>query len=296
MKRRTSAPRAVAAAVTTWAVTAGLARTALDRAPDPARPDEVVTAVVVGLGAVAALVLALGCTALALAAVASLAGRTAARLHRFGARLTPALLRRALAVSLTAGVGLGVAAGPAAAGEVDLGWLPTDPAATTPVQDAGAPADDDVADPGGTHDLAVSAVTGDEGSGAGDAHVDEDVEGETSAPAPDSTAEPATVPVVEREAVPVAAVVPVAGPAPTAAPAAGTTDPADTAEGYVVRPGDTLWGVAAAHLPAGATEAEVAAEWPRWWAANRDVVGPDPDLIHPGQVLQRPVDDTAGAR
>ena len=32
----------------------------------------------------------------------------------------------------------------------------------------------------------------------------------------------------------------------------------------------------------------VAAAWPRWWHANRAVVGPDPDLIRPGQVLHPP--------
>ncbi len=58
--------------------------------------------------------------------------------------------------------------------------------------------------------------------------------------------------------------------------------------GVVVRRGDSLWAIAARHLGEGATDAEVAAQWPRWYAANRDVVGPDPDLIRPGQVLRPP--------
>lgn len=56
----------------------------------------------------------------------------------------------------------------------------------------------------------------------------------------------------------------------------------------VVRRGDSLWGIAARHLGEGASDAEVAAQWPRWYAANRDVVGPDPDVLRPGQVLRAP--------
>ncbi len=58
---------------------------------------------------------------------------------------------------------------------------------------------------------------------------------------------------------------------------------------YVVQPGDTLWGIAAAHLElpddmaARASEAAIAEAWPLWYAANREVIGPDPDHIKPGQ-------------
>jgi hypothetical protein len=45
--------------------------------------------------------------------------------------------------------------------------------------------------------------------------------------------------------------------------------------GRVVVAGDTLWGIAGA-------------DWPRWYAANRALVGPDPDLIRPGQRLAPP--------
>jgi resuscitation-promoting factor RpfA len=58
----------------------------------------------------------------------------------------------------------------------------------------------------------------------------------------------------------------------------------------VVRSGDTLWGIAARHLPADASVAEIAAEWPRWYEANRRVIGTDPDLIRPGQRLRPPAD------
>jgi hypothetical protein len=57
---------------------------------------------------------------------------------------------------------------------------------------------------------------------------------------------------------------------------------------YVVRRGDALWDVAARHLGPQASAADVAREWPRWYAANRVVIGADPNLIRPGQVLTPP--------
>jgi nucleoid-associated protein YgaU len=59
-----------------------------------------------------------------------------------------------------------------------------------------------------------------------------------------------------------------------------------------VRPGDSLWAIAAAHLGRHATDAEVAQAWPTWWAANRDAVGSDPGLIHPGLQLDPPAGST----
>ena len=56
--------------------------------------------------------------------------------------------------------------------------------------------------------------------------------------------------------------------------------------------GDSLWAIAARHLGPHATRRQVAHEWPRWYAANRKVIGPDPNLIRVGQVLTAP---TSGA-
>lgn len=56
----------------------------------------------------------------------------------------------------------------------------------------------------------------------------------------------------------------------------------------VVRPGDTLWAIAAAHLPPGHTVEQVARAWPAWYAANRRVIGPDPGQIRPGTSLVPP--------
>ena len=62
----------------------------------------------------------------------------------------------------------------------------------------------------------------------------------------------------------------------------------------VVRPGDTLWDIARRHLPASATSSDVARAWPRWYAANRAVIGPDPALLRPGTRLRSPDRRPAG--
>ena len=62
-----------------------------------------------------------------------------------------------------------------------------------------------------------------------------------------------------------------------------------TSDTVTVRRGDTLWSIATAHLGSGATDAEVAAEWPHWYEVNRAVIGDDPDLLVPGQQLQAPL-------
>lgn len=55
-----------------------------------------------------------------------------------------------------------------------------------------------------------------------------------------------------------------------------------------VHRGDTLWHIAARHLGPGASDAEIAMEWPRWYAANSAVIGADPDRLLPGQELVPP--------
>jgi LysM domain len=75
-------------------------------------------------------------------------------------------------------------------------------------------------------------------------------------------------------------------PAPAAEPA-----PAMSAHTVVVAPGDTLWSLARADLVlAGAAPTDVAvqAHTRRVHELNRDRLGPDPDLIHPGQRLRMP--------
>jgi hypothetical protein len=62
---------------------------------------------------------------------------------------------------------------------------------------------------------------------------------------------------------------------------------AATAE-VVVAPGDSLWSIAARRLGPLATAADIAEAWPAWFDANRPVIGDDPSLLLPGQVLQAP--------
>jgi nucleoid-associated protein YgaU len=78
---------------------------------------------------------------------------------------------------------------------------------------------------------------------------------------------------------------PAPAPRPTPTP---TPTPTDRTRQVVVRPGDSLWSLAADHLPASAPAAAVARSWPRWYGANRAVIGADPDLLQPGQVLRVP--------
>ena len=56
-----------------------------------------------------------------------------------------------------------------------------------------------------------------------------------------------------------------------------TTSPATR---YVVQPGDTLAGIAARFFVPGG--------WPALYAANRPLIGPDPNTIHPATVLVLP--------
>lgn len=85
---------------------------------------------------------------------------------------------------------------------------------------------------------------------------------------------------------------------PDPSPADPRTDPSRTmpakppssrgSAAVSVRPGDSLWLIAARRLGTGASDQAVAAEWPRWYATNEAAIGDDPDLIHPGQVLRSP--------
>jgi hypothetical protein len=84
---------------------------------------------------------------------------------------------------------------------------------------------------------------------------------------------PATPPAVPRN-IPKAAVPPAAPP-----PAAARR------QTYRVRPGDTLWGLAAARLPAGSSPTRITRAWQQWYLANRQEIGPDPNLLLVGEAL-----------
>jgi hypothetical protein len=80
---------------------------------------------------------------------------------------------------------------------------------------------------------------------------------------------------------------------PSPPPQPASTPPADhgrqiTGKGfYVVRSGDCLWHIAAALLPSGAGDAEIASEAARLWRLNEDRIGTgDPNLIYAGTELR----------
>ena len=59
----------------------------------------------------------------------------------------------------------------------------------------------------------------------------------------------------------------------------------------VVRRGDSLWSLVGRQLHTD-DAAVIAAEWPRWYAHNRHLIGADPDLLQVGQILHRPAGST----
>ena len=142
--------------------------------------------------------------------------------------------------------------------------------------------------------IGVGVVTGSlTGTSAAAAPVPPEAEAGVSAPA--SLDWPGTAAPVDLDW-------PDGGAAPTPAPTAPAPEPApvlgaavssgQAADAVVVQPGDTLWGLAEQALEeqqgTAPTDRQVAAAWPSWWAANRPVVGEDPDLLRPGTALQQP--------
>lgn len=79
-------------------------------------------------------------------------------------------------------------------------------------------------------------------------------------------------------------------PAPSWSPERSTpsANSGDRVVELVVHRGDSLWSIAARHLGPEATASQIDAEWHRWFAANRLVIGDDPNAIRPGQVLSSP--------
>lgn len=72
----------------------------------------------------------------------------------------------------------------------------------------------------------------------------------------------------------------------TLEPDVGAPDRHDdvTAGIYVVRAGDSLWGIATSQLD-NPTDAETTETWRAIWRANRKAIGDHPELIRPGTAL-----------
>lgn len=84
-----------------------------------------------------------------------------------------------------------------------------------------------------------------------------------------------------------------------ASPASVASAPAAGPRAHVVRPGESLWAIAASELQDATgrrpTAVSIADRWPQWWYANRETVGGNPALVHPGDVLRAPAPPVAAA-
>ncbi|HZD72193.1 MAG TPA: LysM domain-containing protein [Actinomycetes bacterium] len=86
------------------------------------------------------------------------------------------------------------------------------------------------------------------------------------------------------------------GPAAVTGDRSSRSGSGEPAARHMIQPGDTLWSISAAHLPADArSESAIGRYWRRIYGANRDALGSDPDLIHPGVTLSIPASDTPAA-
>jgi hypothetical protein len=240
----------------TWLTTTGLD---LQRAVDTAGPETLLLCVVAGLAWLTWLWGLLGLALTAASGLPGLAGGVARALSR---RLLPEGARRAAALAL--GVGLATGAPLLAACTPAAATADAPPAAT-------ATADD--------------AVSDWPRSGA--------------APVPDwprapATAQPSSPPAPTAPPSPTAAPAPAPVPAP-AHPSPAQADPdwslPDPGDRVVLR-GECLWDIAASDLHDRTgrepTDRETATAVRAWWQRNADVIGPDPDLLLPGQVLRPP--------
>ncbi|MFC0581328.1 LysM peptidoglycan-binding domain-containing protein [Micrococcoides hystricis] len=77
-------------------------------------------------------------------------------------------------------------------------------------------------------------------------------------------------------------------PSPPGAPHPEQPRRAQSETTHVVVQGQSLWSIAQEELGPDATEARIQARWQQWYHVNRKAIGPNPNLIMPGMVLQTP--------
>ena len=248
---------AVAALLATWLWSVVTAAGHAAAVGAPLRPDEVLASVVATAALAGTSWLALGVLLELTSLVPGVVGRTATRVAD---AVTPALVRRAAGALLGIGLVAGVAPGAAVAAPaamVAVGSPLPDPAfapaaaPTAPLPDPGW-----MPPPGATSGAGPAVPHADAAIGAGWVPSRPVVRAQ-----PDlRVLSPATRPGADRE---------------------GPTQ-------VVVHRGDSLWAIAARHLGRDASDAEIAHAWPAWFEANRRVIGDDPDVLRPGQVLRPP--------
>lgn len=232
-----------------WGVAAAVPRAAA--AGVPVRADEVLAALAAGGALLMVLAVAASIVLDLLGLLPGLIGHAARAL---AAAVTPRLLARTTAALLGLGVVAGLAPGASVAAPTSV------VAVVSPLPDPGF---------GG-----LDVATPDPGFGGLDAT--------SSPPAGDPQQAPSPGWVPEPPAVRPQPDVRVLSPAPRPA------DPVGLSRDVVVHRGDTLWSIAARHLGHDPSDAQIARAWPAWFDANRDVIGDDPDLLLPGQVLRAP--------
>jgi len=189
-------------------------------------------------------------------------------------RLAPATVRRLVRSAVGVGVGAGLTLAPTAALAADV--APTDPPSggASVVLDLGWRTTADATEErGATGSASPGHQTMNLPEDRDSASAEAAAEAETTTEA--TAAAPATAAAEEIAAAPVSRV-------------AGTSGDRKDGAMHVVLRGDTLWDIAAHALGGSPTDAEILREVTRWHAANRDVVGADPDVLLPGQVLRAP--------
>jgi nucleoid-associated protein YgaU len=268
----TTTALAVLGAVQTLLCLALVAQWRLVRDPGPATLAEALTLVIVALAALLGAWLAVTTVAVVLA---HLPGRLGDAADRWARAWAPVVARRVAAVLVGAAVGSAFAPGTA------LGDGPAVPSPASPGLTPGFTA---TSPHRGSGERGAEAITGESTRGGhrgpGFALTDLSFAESDSPAPPDADPAPAPAPGWTPSR-------PLQRPHPDSGLVTGGTAshrPADV----VVHRGDTLWDIARRHLGPDATEAEVAHAWPAWHDANRTVIGDDPDLIMPGQILRPP--------
>lgn len=236
------------------------------QAPGPARFEDAIT-----VGAAGATILLLAWLGLA---VTLTAGAVARRRRRAGLlqaasrRIAPAALRRTVAALVGATVvGLSAPALAQADTGLDPGWPSARPAAVAQLAHGSAPPVPAAGSRTGGPTRLTAAGSTVEATWAAE-------QARAQAPGLDPGWVPERPPPAPRTITPL--------------PAAPGRSGLLVDEEVVVHRGDTLWDIAARRLGPAASDALVAAEWPRWYAANRAVIGADPDQLQPGQRLRPP--------
>ncbi len=282
-----------AAAAAGLTVALGTRLAALARAAGPLQVDGLVELGVLVAGVAVLSWLAVSCAVAGGCLTARAAGGGWRRGEAWVHRWAPVVVQRAVVLAVGAGLGLSAATGASASdaglpapspapslsatvladapAATDLGWAPT---SAVPSSTPTAPA-------GGSGSLPSAPVRAD------DAPAPTVV---PTPPAPGST--PSTRGAEARTSAVGPTTIPANATRSSSVAGAGSTASGTTSRTVTVEPGDTLWAIAARHLPAGADDAQVAAAWPAWYRANLGTIGDEPDLIRPGQLLIVPGAET----